>query len=252
VARRAGLQHRQRPAQVQPGLARQDQRLGAGGQHRQRQQVVDQLQRDPVAGRADVEDVAPHGPQHRRDGREIFHVGADHEEERPSLGLRRRAPHRRVDQADPARGQGVADRPRGGRGDRAAVHQDRAGARAGGDAVRAERRRLHVGAVRQHRDDDVRLRGDGARRRGHRRPGQRLGHIRVRVVDRQREAVPEQIPAHPAPHRAEPDQAEPLYHATLLSYQPPCSAAVCCAQGSRTRGGAGGRTVMARHRGDSE
>jgi hypothetical protein len=155
VAGRAGLEHLQRLGQVQAGLAGQHHRLDAGGQHRQREQVVHELEGDPVARRPDVEDVAASRVEDRLDRREVLWLGPDHEDQRARVGLTRAPAHRRVRHSDATLAQPPVDRQRHGRVDRAAIHDDRTRLRPRRDPIPPERHGLDVWPVRQHRDDDV-------------------------------------------------------------------------------------------------
>jgi hypothetical protein len=176
---------------------------------------VDQLEGDAVPGRADVEDVAAHRREGRPHCREVVRLGPDHEQQGALVGLLRGPAHGGIDHPQAPLAQRQADPPGGGRVDRAAVRDDSARPRAGCDAIRAEGGGFHVWAVWEHREDDLRPLRDGPRRLdalgAERLEG--LDRGQVRIVDGQREAARQEVLAHAATHRAEPDQADSLLHA---------------------------------------
>ncbi len=82
VAGRAGLEHLKRSMQVEAGLGGQHHRLRAGSQHRQREQIVDDLEGDPVPWRSDVKDVSAGRVEQWFHSLKILRRGTHHEEQR--------------------------------------------------------------------------------------------------------------------------------------------------------------------------
>ena len=126
--------------------------------------VVDQLHHRAVSLGADVEHELPHCLEERLGALELRGVAADHDRERPVLGLRFRSCYRRVEERDVALAEPVRDRAARARRDRRHVDRKAALAQALGCSVGAEEHRLYLGRVHDHRDRDAG--GGRGRRRG--------------------------------------------------------------------------------------
>ena len=138
---------------------------------------------------------------------------AGHDRERAVLGPRARTGDRCVEELDPLLAQLLADPHAGARGDRGHVDDQAAAAHALGAAAVAEQHLLDLGAVRDHRDEDVRVGGRLGRGVGDARSvlgGELIGAGAGPVPDGQVVARPDEVRGHRCAHDPQPEEGHPL------------------------------------------
>ena len=201
---------------IDAGLARQRDRLGDHRHRPAEHDLVAGLADLAGAGFADVDDLL--GLAHRREDRQHLAerraVAADHEGERAVDRADLAAAHRRV-QVGGVPACGFAGQPaRGGRRNRGRVDDDGAWLQRAEDAVFAFEHRGHVGAIRQHRDDDARVQRDAGRRIGGAGAGrdQLVDRAAAAAVHDDVEAVLAEVEGHGLAHEAQTDEANRSRH----------------------------------------
>jgi hypothetical protein len=203
--------------QVDPGARADRERLRGRGADRLGDEVVEQLDRVPGAGAADVEHVLGEGAQHRLEPGEHGGLGADHDVELAELGLGRRARERRVDEGHAGGGATLAQpRRRIGLAGRAVDDDQLAAAlRAREQALLAAHRDLDLRRAGDAEEDDFRRRRERRRRaRLGRAGGEQVGDALAIAVHRERErvALAEQVFRHAVAHEARGADESDLRH----------------------------------------